>query len=381
MVRGYLPAPGPDDIVYAPIEIAIEISEGLARRGHQVDFYGPSGTRLNVPVRTRGVRALVHDADEFHKLLASVDLLTHYIPGLWDQYLSSEMFKRAAKGEYDLLHFHHPEAAMPFAGLFPTVPVVYTLHDPIPGWLQETFQMFHTPNQFYISISKNQRRPAPELAFASTIYNGIDLGEFPYSRQHDNYLLFVGRIVPEKGVHKAIEVAKKTGHRLVIIGPTYEDKIDYFNTRIKPHLSKQIEYLGFIDHRKLKKHFQHAKALLSPIQWEEPFGLTMVEAMASGTPVIAFNRGSVPEIVADGETGYIVDSLKEMVEAVGKVDKISRRACHERVVECFSNEKMIDGYEAAFKKIIKEMSRPVLPSNLIGLKSQRYVRSKIKKWL
>ncbi len=381
MVRGYISAPGPSDIVYAPIDLAIEISNGLIKLGHQVDFYGPAGTRLEANVHTRGIRALVHNQKEFQNLLSSIDLLTHYVPGLWDQYLSSEMFKRAKKGEYDLLHFHHPEAAMPYASLFPKVPVLYTLHDPIEGWWHELFQMYQSPNQFYVSISNNQRKPANELPFVGTVYNGINVDQFPFSPEHDDYLLFVGRIVPEKGVHIAIEVAKKTNHKLLIIGPIYTDSKDYFDQKVKPHLSEQIQYLGFIDHKKVVKYFAGAKAFLMPIQWEEPFGLTMIEAMACGTPVIAFARGSIPEVVVHAKTGFVVKSKQEMINAISMIDKLDRHNCRIRVEENFSIETMTKGYEAVYKNIIKITKRENFASGRIIAHYRHFDRSKIKKWL
>jgi glycosyltransferase involved in cell wall biosynthesis len=381
MVRGYISAPGPKDIVYAPIDLAIQISEGLKRLGHEVDFYGPAGTRLDANVHTRGTRALVHNIKEFQSLLSSVSLLTHYIPGLWDQYLSSEMFKRAKKGEYDLLHFHHPETAMAYAGLFPKVPVVYTLHDPIEGWWYELFQMYHTPNQFYISISDSQRKPAPDLPFVGTVYNGIDLNMFPYSNDHDDYLLFVGRIVPEKGADIAVEVAKRTNHKLIIIGPTYSDQLAYFEQKIKPHLNDRIQYLGFLEHKKVIPYFCKAKAFLMPVRWEEPFGLTMIEAMACGTPVIAFRRGSVPEVIAHGKTGFVVNTETEMVKAIGLVDKIDTIKCRNHVEEYFSIDTMVDGYVNTYKNILKITRRKNFPSSILITKYRRFTKNKVKRWL
>lgn len=365
MVRGYLPAPRPKDIVYAPIDLAVAISEGLAKRGHEVHFYGPSGTRLNVPVKTRGIRSLVHNYKEFQDLLNSVDLLTHYVPGLWDQYLSSEMFQRAANGEYDLLHFHHPETAMPYASLYPDVPVFYTLHDPIYGWYEDVFSLYDSPNQFYVSISNNQRLSAPDLSYAGTVYNGIDLEKYPFSESHEDYLLCVGRVVPEKGVKEAIAIAEQSGHKLLIIGPTYEDKQDYFDTYIKPRLNEQIKYLGYIDHDDVWRYYQKAKALLLPIQWEEPFGLTMTESMACGTPVIGLRRGSVPEVVVNGKTGYVVDTVSEMVQVLKKIDKIDRRTCREHVKNNFSVKNMVENYEKVFESVLKRMEKAETSSNNI----------------
>jgi glycosyltransferase involved in cell wall biosynthesis len=372
MVRGYIAAPGPSDIVYAPIDLAIQLSEGLEKLGHRVDFYGPAGTRLDVPVHTRGIRALVHNYSEFQKLLNSLDLLSHYIPGLWDQYLSSEMFRLASKGKYDILHFHHPEAAMPYARLYPKVPIIYTIHDPITGWWQELFQMYHTQNQFYVSISNSQRRPAPELPYIGNIYNGIDLGQFTFSKKHQDYLLFVGRIVPEKGADKAIELAKKTKQKLIIIGPTYADNLYYFETKIKPHLNKQIQYLGFLEHNDIIKYFQGAKAFIMPVQWEEPFGLTMIESMACGTPVIAFRRGSIPEVITHGKTGFVVDTMQEMIDAVNKIDKIDRKNCRDHVAKNFSTQIMVKGYETAYKNVIKITKRDNFPTSRLMRRYHRF---------
>lgn len=355
MVRGYMPAPRPADIVYAPIDLAVTIGEGLVKRGHQVDYYGPDGTQLEANVQTLGLRPLAKNHKEFQTMLSSVDLLTHYVPGLWDQYMSIAMFQRAAAGEYDLLHFHHPETAMPYAHLFPTVPVVYTLHDPIYELYQEIFKMFHSTNQYYISISNNQRLAAPDLPYIATVYNGIDPEEFPLSEDFDDYLLFVGRVTREKGVREAVRLALKTGHKLLIIGPVYDDGQKYFQKYVEPFLSDQIKYLGYFNRNdRLVKYFQKAKAFLMPIQWEEPFGLTMIEAMSCGVPVVAFHRGSVPEIVEEGVTGFIVDTIPQMIKALEKIDTIDRKACHQRVIEHFSNEKMVDDYEAAFKAVLKK---------------------------
>jgi glycosyltransferase involved in cell wall biosynthesis len=352
MVRGYIPVPTPKDIIYAPIDLAIAMSRGLVKRGHQVDFYAPRGSKLDIPVKSLQLKPLVHNYTDFQGLLNSVDLLTHYMPGMWDEYMAKTMFQRAAAGKYDILHFHHPEAAMSYASLFPTVPIVYTLNDPIFGWYQDMFRLYNTPNQHYISISDNQRKPAPNLNYAGTVYNGIDVKKFPFSAKHGEYLLFVGRIVPEKGIKEAIAVARATGLKLLIIGPTYDDTRSYFHKYIENELNGQITYIGYVDHDKLWPYFQKAKAFLAPIQWEEPFGLTIVEAMATGTPVIGFRRGSIPEVVQHGKTGFVVDTVEQMARAVGKIHTIDRRDCRERVKQHFSIDKMVLGYEAAYKRIL-----------------------------
>lgn len=348
--------PRPSDMIYAPIDLAVALAQGLGRKGHKVTIFSPIGTEVygeNVTVETVNLRALVKNQDEFTALLNKTDYLMHDVPGLWDRYMVLEMYRRAEAGEFDLLYFHHPESALSAAKQHQSIPTVYTLNDPIYEWYKELFELYATPNQKFISISNNQRNDAPDLPYLDTVYNGTDMKLFELSETHEDYLLFAGRITPEKGVKEAIQVAKKSGHRLLIVGPVNHGSQDYFEQYIKPQLDDQILYLGRMDQPQLVKYYQKAKAVLTPVQWEEPFGLTTIEAMACGAPVISMNRGAAPEIIEDGKTGYIVSSIAEMVEAVGKVDSIKRKDCREYVETKFSYEQMVDNYEIAFRRMIE----------------------------
>lgn len=351
MVRGYIAAPRPKDIVYAPIDLAVAISEQLTKRGHGVTYFGPTGTHMQANVETLGLAPLVQNQQDFNALLHNVDLMVHGMPAMREYYYALDMFQRASAGEFDLLYFNHPEVALPYARLFPDVPVVYTLHDPISDWYKEMFHLHRSPNQHFVSISNNQRRPAADLPYVGTIYNGVDTDLFAYEKEHDEYLLFVGRIVPEKGVREAVEIAQMSGRRLLIIGPVTPDHQGYFDRYIKPHLNENILYLGFMEQPETVRYYQKAKALLMPIQWEEPFGLTMTEAMACGTPVLAMNRGSVSEVVVNGKTGFIVNTVAEMADAVEKTNQINPLDCRNHVKDNFSIAKMVDGYETAFQTI------------------------------
>ncbi len=354
MVRGYLPVPRPVDMIYAPIDLAVSLAEGLAKRGHEVDFFAPLGSKLKYAnLKTLNMRALAKDNQQFQDLMQDKAMMSHYVPELWDSYFVTEMYAKALQGKYDLLHFHHPEVALTAAYVNSDIPTVYTQHDPIFPWYKELYELYETPNQHFVSISKNQRRDAPDLQYAHTIYNGVDADKFPFSAESEDYLLFAGRIVPEKGVKEAIKVAQETNHRLLIIGPVYPDQQGYFDQYIKPHLNDKILYLGYIEQANLVKYYQKAKAFLMPIQWEEPFGLTMVEAMACGTPVVALHRGAVPEIIENGVTGFVVHSLGDMMAAVQRIDTINRAACREHVKKHFCLEKMIDEYEATFERIVR----------------------------
>ncbi len=357
VVTGHFTTPPPEGIVYAPMDIAIDISEGLAKRGHLVDFYAPEGSRVNVTrIVNSNLRPLKQDGG--HPILQGINVGNaeqHKIFNLWDQYLIAEMFKEAEKGNYDILHIHPTDRALPLALSHPEVPVVYTLHDPIYPWRAEIFRMFSSTNQFYVSISNNQRKPAPDLNYISTIYNGVRLDEFPFSESHDDYLLFVGRLHPEKGVAEAVQAALKADERLIIVGPPVTG--EYWDTKVKPFISGKIEYIGYVPREELFEYYQKAKAVLAPIMWEEPFGLIMIEAIACGAPVVAFRRGSVPEIIEDGRNGFIVSNIDEMAEVIKKVNTISRRECRKTVEEKFAIGKMVEGYEAAFEKIINSFKK------------------------
>lgn len=349
--------PRPTDMIYAPIDLAVAIAKGLGARGHKVTLFSPLGTEVhgpNLKVETMNLRPLARNQESFMALLDNTELLSHDTHGLWDRYMVNAMYKRATDGEFDLLHFHHPESALSSAVGNLSIPTVYTLHDPIYPWYRELFELYASKNQSYISISNNQRRDAPDLPYADTVYNGTDVNLFSYSKKHEDYLLFAGRIAPEKGVKEAIQIAKESNHRLLIIGPINHGSRDYFDQYIKPELNEKILYLGRMDQDQLPTYYQKAKAVLTPIQWEEPFGLTTIEAMACGTPVISLRHGAAPEIIKHGKTGFVVDSIHEMVEAVGKIDSINRRDCRDHVKSQFNIDKMVDHYERVFLDILKE---------------------------
>ncbi len=358
MVRGYLPVPTPSDMIYAPIDLAVAIAEGLTKHGHSVDFFAPLGSKLKkINIESIGLRPLAENEHDFNELITNIDRMVHYFPGMWESRMVKEMFERARMGRYDVLHFHHPETALLLGSIYQDVPVLYTLHDPIHDWSKEIFELYSTPNQRFVSISNNQRRDGTDLPYIGTIYNGVNPSDYPFCDEPEDYLLFAGRIAPEKGVREAIQVAKSTNHRLLIIGPVYPLTQGYFDQYVKPFLNDQILYLGFMELKQMSPYFQKAKALLTPVQWEEPFGLTTIEAMASGTPVISFRRGAAPEIIINGKTGFVVDTTVEMINAISKIKRIDRKDCRDHVRRNFSTAKMVNGYEAAFEQIIRENNK------------------------
>ena len=354
----------------------MSVAEGLANRGHSVTFFGPEGTDVKTDVETLGIRPLINNNNDFNELMATNDLFSHYVPSLYDQYMVKEMFERAARGEFDVLLFNHPESAMGYASLFPSVLVVYILHDFLDEKRKKLIEMHQSPNQHYVTISNSQRRDAPDLPYVATVYNGIDTDLFSYSDKAEDYLIYAGRIVPEKGVREAVQVAIRTNRRLLIIGEVPLIFQWYFDEHIKPYLSDKILYLGMIDKVQLAKYYQKAQALLMPLQWEEPFGLTMAESMSCGTPVVAFNRGSVHEIIKDGKTGFIVDSTALMVEAIEKIDTIKRKDCRAHVEQNFTLNHMVSGYEQVLESLLSNPLK-LTPDQSKFIKKVRSISAKL----
>jgi glycosyltransferase involved in cell wall biosynthesis len=200
----------------------------------------------------------------------------------------------------------------------------------------------------YVSISFADR--APELKYIANIYHGLCVGGFPFNEQPADYLLYFGRIHPDKGTAEAIAIAKSSNRRLIIAGIIQDE--NYFTEKIKPLLNEQIQYVGHADPEKRNELLGNASALLHPIQFREPFGLSVVESMLCGTPVIAFNKGSMPELIKNGKTGFLVDNVDEAVEAVGQLHRISRPNCHDHASAAFSLEKMIDSYVSVYQQVL-----------------------------
>lgn len=351
MLTGKFPIPVPTERIYAPAMIAQAIAEGLAARGHDVTFFAPEGSRLQTRIVSGGLAPL-----DGHPILREEgvrDIEVMKLEELWDHYLLSLLFAEARRGAFDLALIHPVDRALPFTSLV-DIPVVFTLHDPIFPWRAEVFRLYRKPNQHYVSLSDAQRKPAPDLPYAATIPNGIPLEHYPFAEKAGtDAFVFVGRLLPVKGVSEAIRAAKLAGAKLIIVGRYPWGT--YWEREIKPQLEPgKIEYAGGVPPNETAPFYQNAKATLIPIQWEEPFGLTMIESMACGTPVIAFRRGSVPEIVVDGVTGFIVDTVEEMAEAMKRVDEIDRRACREHVERNFTVEKMVDRYEALFLNLTQK---------------------------
>ena len=270
--------------------------------------------------------------------------------GIYEMLQLSTVYDHA--DDFDVIHSHMGCSALAYAKLVKT-PTVHTLHG---IFTPDNERMFiHAKQQPFVSISHSQREPRLGLNCAATVYNGIDTDTYTFYPQPSDppYLAFLGRLSPEKGTHLAIEIAKRTGWHLKIAGKVDPVDVEYYETVIKPHIDgTQIEYLGEANHQQKNVLMGNAVATLFPITWREPFGLVMVESMATGTPVIAMELGSTSEVIAHGKTGFLCHSVDECVEALDKVSTIDRRQCREHVVKHFSVQRMVDGYEAVYQKLI-----------------------------
>jgi glycosyltransferase involved in cell wall biosynthesis len=314
------------------------LTDELVRRGHQVTLFASSDSKT--------LGDLVSPVDRALRLGASAD------DGLAPHVLElAQVFDRAA--EFDLIHCHVDYLAFPFGRLVRT-PTLHTMHGRL-DWPYLAPLFRYLRGVPVVSISDAQRVPLRglDVAWAGTVYHGLRLDRYPYNEDGGDYLAFLGRIAPEKRPDLAIAVAKRAGIRLRIAAKVDAADREYFGRVIEPLLDDPlIEYLGEIDDEAKATFLGHALALLFPIDWPEPFGLVTIEAMACGTPVIARPFGSVPEIVDPGRTGFVVDTLDELVDAVKRVRTIDRAACRRLVEKRFTVERMVDGYEAIYRSLV-----------------------------
>ncbi len=329
---------------YGGTELVIaNLANGLVERGHHVTLLARSDSRTKAKLVS-----FYHPDPRAHSRFASRGYM---VPNYWQTLQLGWIFERAK--QFDVMHFHIGSTFFPYTRLVRT-PCVLTLH----GRLNttEAAKVHSAYSEIpLVSISNNQRAPLPKLNFIRTVYNGISMAQNPLGRGKGNYLAFLGRMSPEKGPVQAIQAAKRARMKLVMAAKVDTVDIAYFTKKVRPFIDgKQIRFIGEVDHARKVRLLQNAVGLLALIQWEEPFGLFMTEAMACGTPVIATNRGSVPEIVADGKTGFVVGNVGDAVRAVKSLPSISRATCRAHVAKYFSTEAMATGYEAVYRKLTRK---------------------------
>jgi glycosyltransferase involved in cell wall biosynthesis len=318
--------------------VVSHLTEELVRRGHEVTLFasGDSQTSATLaPVVPRAKRLGSANRD-----LMLVDLIREL----------DLVFARA--GDFDVIHCHVDYLAFPFGGLVKTA-TVHTLH----GRQDLPFQPAlyrHFSRAPLVSISDAQRQPLRDLdlAWAGTVYHGLPLESYPYAAEDRGYLAFLGRLAPEKQPDVAIEVARRAGVPLKIAAKVDDVDREYFDRVVAPLLDDPlVEFIGEIGEAEKAAFLGGARALLFPIDWPEPFGLVMIEALACGTPVIAHPCGSVPEVIVPGRTGFIAATLVELAEAVKRLDEIDRAECRAHVEQHFTVAHMADGYEKVYRRL------------------------------
>jgi len=347
----YLPVP---PIGYGGTErIVYYLAEGLVKKGHEVTLFASGDSKTSAKLSATFEKSLGNSGELKGKTLLP---LIQY----------ADCYSRA--NDFDIIHNHAQFLGLFFAD-FVNTPVVHTMHCTLYND-ETTEEKIRTVTRFknhkYISISNNQREGQKELNWIDTVYNGIDLNEYEFNQNKGEYLLWLGRITEKKGPVEAIETAKKIGIPLKMAAAI--DPIDrpFYEEKVKPLIDgKFISFLGELHGNEKSKLYASALATLYPISWHEPFGLVMAESMATGTPVIAYNIGSVSEIVRDGVTGFIINQqdksvdlriqsvgIEGLVEGVKRIGEINRNDCRKWVEDNFTIEKMVDGYEKVYKNVI-----------------------------
>lgn len=331
----WFPVPPPG---YGGIEAVVALlAEGLGDAGHDVTVFASGDSR------THATLSWVYSEAPSDRLGDPLIELRHVL----------SCYERA--DEFDVVSDH----TGPFAaalGQLSATPVVHTVHGPLDGELGEAYEQIArvSPRVGLISVSRNQRRPHPFLPWVANCPNAIDPSLFTWSRARGDYLAFLGRMGPDKGCHHAIAAAQATGLPLKIAAKCREPaERTYFAERVEPHLGGTIEYLGELGHAEKVELMRNARATLFPIDWEEPFGLVMIESLACGTPVVAVRRGSVPEVLEHGRTGLIVDGHDELPEAIAEVDRIDPAECRRAAEERFSPGVLVANYVRAFRAAIE----------------------------
>jgi glycosyltransferase involved in cell wall biosynthesis len=327
---------------YGPWEqMASNLAEGMSARGLDITLFATGNSRTRARLASVVPLSLSEDPAQNGEVASALHI--------------ANLFARA--GEFDLIHNNFDWKPLTYALASVTPPLLTTIHGfsspPILGAYYAA-----AGRSFYCSISDADRDPG--LDYLATTYNGIDLAEFTFVDRPGEYLVFLGRFHPEKGTHLAIEIAKRAGVRLKIAAIPQD--LEYFKNEVEPHIDgDRVQFLGPVEREARNELLGNALALVHMVTRPERFGLTLVEAMACGTPVLGANLGSIPEIVVDGETGFVCDSVDEAVRRVPYLAKLSRRACRNRVEKTFSLERMIERYLDVYREALR-LATPPAPS-------------------
>ena len=317
---------------YGPWEqVASTLTEGLVALGHDVTLFATADSVTTARLSAQAPRGYEEDDSVDAQVYAGLHL--------------ASVFEQA--GDFDILSNQFDFLPLTYSRLVNT-PVVTTIHGFSSEAIVPVYKEFN-PSGHYVAISNSDRHP--ELSYAATIHHGIDLARFSFIPEAGSYLLFFGRIHPDKGTHLAIEVARRCGMPLVIAGIIHDER--YFRELVEPHLGRDwISFIGAVQGKERDALLGGAIALLHLISFAEPFGLSVVESLATGTPVVAFALGSMPELIRDGQTGFLVNDVEQATEAVEGIDSLSRHACRADVEARFSATRMVADYVALFVSIV-----------------------------
>jgi glycosyltransferase involved in cell wall biosynthesis len=313
-----------------------QLCDELVARGHEVVLYATGDSHTAAELRPL-----------FPAQMPDVLGMTPY-----DARHVSFAFADIEKGGFDLIHDHSGFIGIAFSRYLAT-PMLHTVHCAFDEAAYGFYEQFQR-EVGYIGISKYQQSMGPpKMNWAGLAYNAIAVEQWPYTPEKGDYLLAFGRVCEAKGFHLSIEAARRTGHKLIMAGVLQEPYREYFEEMVLPEIDdQQIIYEGEVDDERKRELFAHAKAFLFPITWPEPFGLVMIEAMATGTPVVALRQGSVPEVIDGGKTGFVCDELDEFVAAVGRVGEIDPAVCRRTVEERFTVSRMVSDYEAIYRRVL-----------------------------
>ena len=344
---------------YGPWEKVVwNLTEELVHRGHAVTLFAAAGSQTSAQLVETVPHPLSHWPEDELGTPQQFDLPSGLLVGppdfrVLEQLHIATCMEAARSGGFDVVHSHLHVHALVFSRLIPC-PLVSSLHGA--AWVKALHGVFDRyRDQPFVSLSQAERQLKPDLNYVGTVHNGISLAQFPLCTQKDDYLLFAGRLSPEKGPDRAIEIARLAGRPLRLAGLIEPQHQAFYDDKVKPHLDDaNVTYLGCLSQTELAKQYQRAAAVLFPISWCEPCSWVGIEAQASGTPIIGTRYGYLPELVREGETGFLVDTLQEAAAAVEQVGEIDPQACRANVQARFSAEVMAAGYEQVYRKVIGE---------------------------
>jgi glycosyltransferase involved in cell wall biosynthesis len=312
----------------------------LPRRGHQVELFASGDSKVDCPVRSVVPVASLDDPQS-----------TVYLEKEFETRSTFNLYRQADR--FDLIHAHWPTLA-PYFSTYTKTPTLVT-YAYIEKELHEYYRR-NFPNCFPVCVSRTQARMLGDESLP-VVYNGIEPGDIAFNDKPEDFFIVVGRMTPGKGIAEAIQVARKANVRLLIVGQVTKHlpwSEEYFLREVKPHVDGQrIRHVEAMPYAELVEWMGRARGFLFPLQWDEPFGMVVAEAMAAGTPVLAYPRGAMPELINHGETGFLARNEDEMVQAVAAVDKLDRRRCRAWVEKNFSVELMVQGYEKIYAQIAR----------------------------